>query len=88
LVALLGKDGSGLSPSTAARLKDAWSEERVRWSKRDLSANAIRARRQSARRSVCEPVCESERNPENFTNGCYRGHNPSEPTQIVERFIR
>src|SRR5437868_12501065 len=38
LVALLGKDGGGLSPSTVARLKDAWSEERVRWSRRDLSA--------------------------------------------------
>jgi transposase-like protein len=38
LVALLGKDAGGLSASTVARLKDAWSEERVRWSKRDLSA--------------------------------------------------
>jgi putative transposase len=38
LVALLGKDAGGLSASTIARLKDAWSEEHARWSKRDLSA--------------------------------------------------
>jgi putative transposase len=38
LIALLGKDAGGLSASTIARLKDAWSEEHVRWSKRDLSA--------------------------------------------------
>ena len=38
LVALFGKDAGGLSASTVARLKDAWSEEHARWSKRDLSA--------------------------------------------------
>ena len=38
LAALLGKDAGGLSASTITRLKDAWSEEHVRWSKRDLSA--------------------------------------------------
>ena len=38
LVALLGKGGGGLSASTIARLKEAWSEEHARWSKRDLSA--------------------------------------------------
>jgi putative transposase len=38
LVALLGKDARGLSASTIGRLKDAWSEEHVRWSRRDLSA--------------------------------------------------
>jgi transposase-like protein len=38
LAALLGKDAGGLSASTIARLKDAWSDEHVRWSKRDLSA--------------------------------------------------
>jgi Transposase, Mutator family len=38
LVALLGKDAGGFSASTVARLKDAWSEEHARWSKRDLSA--------------------------------------------------
>jgi putative transposase len=38
LVALLGKDAGGLSPSTIGRLKDAWSDEHMRWSKRDLSA--------------------------------------------------
>ena len=37
LIALLGKDAGGLSASTIARLKDAWSEEHARWSKRDLS---------------------------------------------------
>jgi transposase-like protein len=37
LIALLGKDAGGLSASTIARLKDAWSEEHARWTKRDLS---------------------------------------------------
>jgi hypothetical protein len=35
LLALLGEDAGGLS--TIARLKDAWSKEHARWSKRDLS---------------------------------------------------
>ena len=38
LVALLGKDAGGLSASTIGRLKYAWSDEHVGWSKRDLSA--------------------------------------------------
>jgi putative transposase len=38
LAALLGKDVGGLSASTIGRLKDAWSDEHARWSKRDLSA--------------------------------------------------
>ena len=38
LVALLGQDAGGLSASTIGLLKDAWSEEHTRWSKRDLSA--------------------------------------------------
>jgi transposase-like protein len=38
LVALLGKDSGGLSASTIGRLKEAWSDEHARWSKRDLSA--------------------------------------------------
>ena len=38
LIALLGKDASGLSASTIGRLKEDWSEEHARWSKRDLSA--------------------------------------------------
>jgi putative transposase len=38
LIALLGRDAGGLSASTIGRLKEAWSEEHVRWSKRDLSA--------------------------------------------------
>ena len=38
LVALLGKDAGGLSAATVGRLKEAWSEEHARWSKRDLSA--------------------------------------------------
>jgi len=37
LAALLGKDAPGLSASTIGRLKDAWSDEHVRWSRRDLS---------------------------------------------------
>lgn len=36
LSALLGKDAGGLSASTICRLKETWSEEHVRWSKRDL----------------------------------------------------
>jgi putative transposase len=38
LGALLGKDAGGLSASTIGRLKEAWSEEHARWSKRDLAA--------------------------------------------------
>jgi transposase-like protein len=38
LVALLGKDACGLSSSNIGRLKEAWSDEHMRWSKRDLSA--------------------------------------------------
>jgi transposase-like protein len=38
LSALVGNDAPGLSASTIARLKDAWSEEHDRWRKRDLSA--------------------------------------------------
>src|SRR6185503_5606092 len=38
LSALLGKDAGGLSASTIMRLKEAWSDEHARWSKRDLSA--------------------------------------------------
>jgi putative transposase len=37
LAALVGKDAPGLSASTIARLKEAWSEEHERWRKRDLS---------------------------------------------------
>jgi len=38
LAALLGPDAGGLSASTVARLKDAWTDEHARWLKRDLSA--------------------------------------------------
>src|SRR4051794_2649206 len=38
LAALLGPDAGGLSASSIARLKEAWSGEHARWSKRDLSA--------------------------------------------------
>jgi putative transposase len=37
LIALLGKDAGGLSAATIGRLKQVWSEEHLRWSKRDLS---------------------------------------------------
>src|SRR5213595_1559934 len=37
LAALLGKDAPGLSASTIARLKEAWTDEHNRWKKRDLS---------------------------------------------------
>ena len=35
MIALLGRDAGGLSASTIGRLKEAWSEEHTRWSKRD-----------------------------------------------------
>src|SRR5215207_7274235 len=38
LAVLLGPDAGGLSASSIARLKEAWSDEHARWSKRDLSA--------------------------------------------------
>ena len=38
LAALVGTDAPGLSASTIARLKEAWSQEHARWQKRDLSA--------------------------------------------------
>ena len=38
LAALVGADAPGLSASTIARLKEAWSAEHDRWRKRDLSA--------------------------------------------------
>jgi transposase-like protein len=38
MIALLGKDAGGLSASTVGRLNDAWSEEHLRWRRRDLSA--------------------------------------------------
>ena len=38
LAALVGKNAPGLSASTIARLKEAWTEEHARWQKRDLSA--------------------------------------------------
>jgi Transposase, Mutator family len=38
LAALLGKDAGRLSASTVARLKDAWVDEHLRWSRRDLAA--------------------------------------------------
>jgi putative transposase len=41
LMALLGKEAGGLSASTIARLKDAWSDEHAHWSKRDLSTKHI-----------------------------------------------
>ena len=38
LGALLGPDAGGLSASTVGRLKEVWTEEHMRWRKRDLSA--------------------------------------------------
>lgn len=38
LAALLGPDAPGLSATTIARLKAAWSDEYERWTRRDLSA--------------------------------------------------
>src|SRR5438045_5537968 len=38
LAALLGPDAGGLSASSIARLKEAWSDEHARWPTRDLSA--------------------------------------------------
>ena len=49
LAALLGKDAGGLSASTVGRLKEAWSDEHARWSKRDLSASLTFTSKTSAR---------------------------------------
>jgi transposase-like protein len=38
LTALLGKDAPGLSASTIARLREIWTDEYLRWKRRDLSA--------------------------------------------------
>ena len=38
LVALLGPDAPGLSPTTITRLKAIWADEYDRWTRRDLSA--------------------------------------------------
>src|SRR6476646_2700614 len=38
LATLLGKDGTNLSPSVGARLRDEWQAEYERWQWRDLSA--------------------------------------------------
>jgi putative transposase len=40
MIALLGKDAGGLSASTIARLKDAWSEEHSRWSRSSVCCGA------------------------------------------------
>jgi hypothetical protein len=43
LIALLGKDAGGLSASTIALLKEAWSDEHARWgaARRNKSAKAV-----------------------------------------------
>ncbi len=38
LAALLGKDAPGLSAGTISRLKEVWTDEHMRWKRRDLSA--------------------------------------------------
>ena len=38
LMALLGPDAPGLSPTTVRRLTEAWQDEHEHWQKRDLSA--------------------------------------------------
>ena len=48
LIALLGKGAGGLSASTIGRLKEAWSDEHTRWSKHDLSPNAMGRRLEEA----------------------------------------
>jgi hypothetical protein len=40
LAALLGKEPSGLSATTIARLKEVWIDEHKQWSERDLSAKS------------------------------------------------
>jgi putative transposase len=51
LAALVGQDAPGLSASTIARLKDAWTEEHARWQKRDLSARSPGSLMQANRRT-------------------------------------
>ena len=40
LSALIGKDAGGLSAATIGRLKQAWSQEHERWSRRDQSSTS------------------------------------------------
>ena len=62
LAALLGKDAGGLSATTIGRLKEAWSEEHARWSKRDLSAKITstsgpRHHEASTKSGKTDPAC-------------------------------
>ena len=53
LIALLGKDAGGLPATTVGRLKEAWSQEHARWSKRDLSmSSGHQSRTQKASRTA------------------------------------
>jgi putative transposase len=60
LLALLGKDAGGLSASTIGRLKDAWSDEPTRWSKRDLSVKRY-ADTSGSTASTCRPASRTTR---------------------------
>ena len=89
LVALLGKEAGGLSASTVGRLKDAWSDEHARWSKRDLSAkryvyfwvDGIHVQAASnTRRSVCwsslVPRPRARRSLSVSSTASVKAHNP------------
>src|SRR5437899_1956079 len=86
LIALLGKDAPGLSASTIGRLKEAWSEEHARWSKRDLSAKRyvyfwvngihVQARLEDAAQCLLVVRPKVRRSLSASSTACARARNP------------
>jgi putative transposase len=79
LIALLGKDAGGQSAWTVARLKDAWSEEHARWSKRHLSAKTCRLGSRTPRSacwSLSGPRPKARRSSSASSTACLRVRNP------------
>ena len=97
LIALLGKDAGGLSASTIGRLKEAWSDEHTRWSKRDLSAKRyvyfwvdgihVQARLEEAAQCLLVIIgATPEGNPSTSSGGTCRTHRRrARERAIVER---
>jgi putative transposase len=85
LLALLGKEAGGLSASTIGRLKEVWSEEHTRWSKRDLSAKRyvyfwvdgihVQARLEDAAQCLLVSP-RARRSSSASSTACARVHNP------------
>ena len=89
LISLLGKDAGGLSASTIGRLKEAWSDEHTRWSKRGLSAKRyvyfwvdgihVQARLEEAAQCllvIIGATPEEKRNSSGSSTACARARNP------------